>query len=191
MDYPNDVKARTLTDQYQFGPAFLVAPVTTPKTRSRSVYLPEGTEWYNFWSGDLTIGGGHVDVPSPLDEMPIFVKAGSIIPVGPDIQYIGEKPSDPTTLYIYQGANGAFTLYEDQGTTYDYENGAFSEITLLWKDATKTLTIAARKGSFPGMLEKRTFQIVVVSKAKATGFSFDAKPDKTVSYEGKAVSIKL
>jgi alpha-D-xyloside xylohydrolase len=191
MDFPKDAKARTLTDEYQFGPAFLVAPVTTPKARRRAVYLPAGAEWYDFWSGKPAAGGTTVDAPAPLDEMPLFVKAGAIVPVGPELQYIGEKPSDPTTLYIYQGADGAFTIYEDSGVTYDYEKGAFSEIPLQWNNASKTLTIGARKGTFPGMLEKRTFHIVVVSKTQATGFSFEPKTDKTVAYEGKALTIKL
>jgi alpha-D-xyloside xylohydrolase len=191
MDFPKDAKARTLTDEYQFGPAFLVAPVTTPKARSRAVYLPAGAEWYNFWSGKPAAGGTTVDAPAPLDEMPLFVKAGAIIPVGPELQYVGEKPSDPTTLYVYQGSNGAFTIYEDSGVTYDYEKGVFSEIPLHWNNASKTLTIGARKGTFPGMLEKRTFHVVVVSKTQATGFSFAPKLDKTVAYTGKALTIKL
>jgi len=191
MDFPQDKTARNLTDEYQFGPAFLVAPVTTYKARSRNVYLPSGAQWYDFWTGKQAPSGAPFDAAAPYDQIPLFVKGGSIIPVGPERQYIAEKPSDPTTLYVYEGANGAFTLYEDQGVTYDYEKGVFSEIPVQWNNATKTLTIGARKGSFPGMLAKRTFQIVPVSKENPAGFSFEIKPLKTVKYEGSAIKIQL
>jgi len=191
MDFPGDARARELTDEYQFGPAFLVAPVTVYKARSRSVYLPKGVDWYDFWTGEPASAGATVEAAAPLDQIPLFVKAGSIVPVGPEIQYIGEKPSDPTTLYVYQGADGSFTLYEDDGVTYDYEKGGFSEIPLTWNDASKTLTIGARKGSFTGMLDKRTFHIVLISKTHAAGFSFAPTPAQSLSYTGTAMKIHL
>jgi alpha-D-xyloside xylohydrolase len=190
MDFPSDVAARELTDEYMFGPAFLVAPVTTYKARSRSVYLPSGAAWYDFWTG-RTVSAGKIDAPAPLDAMPVFVRAGSIIPFGPERQYIAEKPSDPITLYVYTGANGKFTLYEDEGVNYNYEKGAFSEIPMRWNESSRTLTIGKRQGSFPGMLEARTFQVVLVSGQKPTGFSFAPQPVQTVQYKGKAVSVRL
>lgn len=188
MDFPSDLKARNVVDEFQFGPAFLVAPVTANKARSREVYLPGATAWFDFWTGKPAVSGTQA---APYDQIPVFVKAGSIVPFGPERQYIAEKKSDPTTLYVYEGANGSFTIYEDQGVTYDYEKGAFSEIPLSWNEASKTLTIGARKGSFPGMLENRTFHIVVVSKQNPVGFTFEPKPVKTVKYSGTAVKVAL
>jgi alpha-D-xyloside xylohydrolase len=186
------VKARELTDEYMFGPAFLVAPVTTYQARSRSVYLPPTTgDWYNFWFGTRTAGGQTINVLAPYDSLPLFIRAGSIIPFGPELQYTGEKPADPITLYVYAGADGAFTLYEDDGLTYGYEKGAFARIPMGWDDAAKTLTIGKRTGKFPGMLAKRTFNVVLVTKEKPTGFSFTPKADQTVTYRGKEVKVKF
>ena len=190
MDFPNDAEARDLTDEYMFGPAFLVAPVIHYRERSRSVYLPSGAGWYDFWAGK-SISAGTTTAPAPYDAIPIFVKAGSIIPFGPDVQYIAEKPSDPITLFVYAGADGEFTLYEDQGTTFDYEHGAFAEIPVTWEDSTRTLTIGKRQGSFPGMLGNRTFQIVLVSKGQPGAFSEIIKPLRTVQYDGGQESLTL
>jgi alpha-D-xyloside xylohydrolase len=123
--------------------------------------------------------------------MPVHVRAGSIVPFGPELMYTSEKPADPLTLYVYAGADGAFTLYEDDGKTFAYEKGGFARIPITWKDATKTLTLGARDGTFPGMLETRMVQIVLVSAAKAVGFSFTPTVDKTVSYTGAAQDIVL
>jgi alpha-D-xyloside xylohydrolase len=123
--------------------------------------------------------------------MPLFVRAGTIVPFGPEIQYTGEKPADPVTLCVYAGADAAFTLYEDDGVSYGYERGAFARIPLHWDDAAKTLTIGKREGKFPGMLSLRTFNVVQVTKDKPAGFTFTPKPDQTVSYQGKAVKVKL
>ena len=123
--------------------------------------------------------------------MPVHVRAGSIVPFGPELQWTGEKPADPVTLFVYAGADGAFTLYEDDGLTYGYEKGAFARIPLRWNDATGTLTIGKREGSFPGMLAQRTFEVVRVGKTKPVGFSFEPKPDRTVRYDGAAVEVRL
>jgi len=191
MDFRADAKARDATDQYLFGPAFLVSPVTTYKARSRAVYLPSATSWYDFWTGTNVTGGQTIDVPAPYDSMPIHVKAGSIIPTGPEIAYADEKPADPIVLWIYAGADGQFTLYEDDGVTYGYEKGAFARIPIRWNEAARTLTIAKREGSFAGMQKERTFDVVLVSKAKPVGFSFAPKADKSVRYDGAAVELKL
>jgi alpha-D-xyloside xylohydrolase len=190
MDFAADTQARDLTDEFMFGQALLVAPVTEYKARSRSVYLPKAAKWYDFWTGEA-VAAGTVKADAPYDQIPLFVRAGSIVPFGPELQYIGEKPADPLTLYVYSGTDGSFTLYEDDGLTYDYEKGAFAEIPIKWNDATQMLTLGARKGSFPKMLEQRTVQIVLVSPTKTVGFSFEPKQVKTVKYDGKAVAVVM
>jgi len=126
MDFPDDWRARELTVEYMFGPAFMVAPVTHYRERSRSVYLPGEKPWYDFWTGASVPAGADTNATAPYDAIPVFVKAGSIVPFGPDLQYIAEKPADPITLFVYARADGQFTLYEDDGLTFDYEHGAFS-----------------------------------------------------------------
>ncbi len=191
MDFRGDAKAHDVSDEYMFGPAFLVSPVTTYKARSRSVYLPRAAGWYDFWSGASAAGGKAIDVAAPYDSMPVHIRAGSIIPTGPEIQYTGEKPADPIVLWVYAGADGDFTLYEDDGLTYGYEKGASARIPLHWDDARQTLTVGKREGTFPGMAKERTFDVVVVSKAKPVGFSFAPKADKSVRYSGAAIDVKL
>ncbi len=190
MDFPQDTAAREIANEYMFGPAFLVAPVTAYQARSRSVYLPQSAGgWYDFWTGSLTAGGQNLDAPAPYDAMPLFVRAGSIIPFGPDLQYTGEKPEDPITFRVYAGADGAFTLYEDDGKTYDCDRGVCARISFNWNDAARTLTIGDRQGSFPGMLTARTFNVVLVDKNKPVAFSFASTPNQTANYDGKAVTL--
>jgi alpha-D-xyloside xylohydrolase len=192
MDFPSDVQARTADDEYLFGPALLVAPVTEYKARERSVYLPAAPGgWYNFWSGAQVAGGAAQTVAAPYDQIPLFVRAGSIVPFGPDVQYTTEKKAEAITLRIYAGADGAFSLYEDDGLTYGYEKGAFARIPLQWNDAAKTLTIGARSGQFPGMLTQRTFNVVVVSAQHALGYAPEAKPVKSVTYRGDSITVDL
>ncbi|HEY6477370.1 MAG TPA: TIM-barrel domain-containing protein [Polyangia bacterium] len=191
MDFRADAKARDVSDEYMFGPALLVSPVTAYKTRSRSVYLPGTAGWYDFWSGGAADGGQAIDVSTPYDSIPVHVRAGAIIPMGPELQYTDEKPADPITLWVYAGADGSFTLYEDDGLTYGYERGQFTRIPLHWNDATRTLTIGKREGAFTGMPQQRTFDLVLVAKDKAVGFSFTPTPDKTVHYDGTAVDVKM
>jgi alpha-D-xyloside xylohydrolase len=192
MDFQNDTTAREIVDEYMFGPAFLVNPVTTYQARSRSVYLPKTAGgWYDFWSGQWLSAAQTIDAPAPYDSLPLFIRAGSIIPFGPELQYTGEKPADPITLYVYAGADGAFTLYEDDGLTYGYEKGAFARIPIRWDDASKTLTIGKRAGKFPGMLDKRTFNVVLITKNKPAGFSSMPTPDRSVKYSGESVQIKF
>ncbi|MGA2231987.1 MAG: DUF5110 domain-containing protein, partial [Tepidisphaeraceae bacterium] len=125
-----------------------------------------------------------------FDSIPLFIKSGSIIPTAPVVQYTGEKPHDPITLYVYEGQDGAFTLYEDEGTNFNYEKGAFAQIPMTWNEAAKTLTIGKRQGSFPGMLDQRTFNVIFVGKDKPAGFAFDAKADQSVMYTGDEISVK-
>jgi alpha-D-xyloside xylohydrolase len=190
MDFPRDRVGRELSDEYMFGPALLVAPITQYQQRSRKVYLPKEAAWYDYWTGKPA-ASGEVTAPAPYDQIPIFVRAGSIIPYGPAVEYVEEKPSDPTTLYIYAGADGQFTLYEDEGTTYAYEKGAFLQIPIRWDDKTSTLTIGKQTGAFDGMLSHRTFQIVLVSKAHPASFSLAPNPLKSVHYAGAEIRVKL
>jgi alpha-D-xyloside xylohydrolase len=191
MDFPADRTAREATDEYMFGPAFLVSPVASYKARSRPVYLPSGVNWYDFWTGVVHSGGQTVDAPAPYDSMPLYIRAGSLVPFGPEIQYTTEKKPDPIALFIYQGADGDFTLYEDDGLTYAYEKGAFARIPIHWDDRAKTLTIEKREGSFPAALSERTFQLVLVSKQKPVPFSFTPRADRTLHYSGDRVVAKL
>ncbi len=190
FDFPGDAQARDLTDEYLFGPSLLISPVTTYKARSRSVYLPSNTKWFDFWTGKSFDGGQRIDADAPYDAIPVHVRAGSIIPIGPELQYVGEKPADPITLYVYTGASGSFTLYEDDGLTNDYEHDAFSQIPLHWDQRLQTLTIGVRHGEFSGMLKSRTFRIVFVRPDRAVAFVFDPKPDQTVDYSGQSVTVR-
>ena len=187
MDFRTDAKARDLTDQYMFGPAFLVNPVTEYKARSRAVYLPAGSAWYDFWTGSRYDGGSTITADAPLETLPLFVRAGSIIPVGPDQQYIGEKPRESLTLYVYAGRDGQFSLYEDEGGTYGYERGEFSRIPLSWNEAARTLTIGPRVGSFPRMPASRTFTVVLVTPDKPVPYAGAQAPGRTLRYTGQAV----
>jgi alpha-D-xyloside xylohydrolase len=169
----------------------LVNPVTEPKARSRQVYLPESAGWYDFWTGAALAGGQTIEAPAPYDAIPLYARAGAIIPVGPELQYTSEKPADPVTLFVYAGADGSFTLYEDDGLTYGYEKGAFARIPLRWDDATRCLHIGTREGNYPGMLKERTFHVIVVSKQKPVGFSFAPQPDRSVRYVGDAIDLNF
>ncbi|HXC35522.1 MAG TPA: TIM-barrel domain-containing protein [Candidatus Acidoferrales bacterium] len=183
MDFPGDTNVFNIGDEYMFGPALLINPVTTYQARSRSVYLPQTAGgWYDAWTGKYLDGGQTIQAPAPFDAIPVFVRAGSIVPFGPEIQYVGEKPADPLTFFIYAGADGDFTLYEDDGLTYKYEKGAFATISLHWDDSRHVLTIGKRKGSFDGMLRERTFKFVLVSKNRPLGFLSNPAADDVVKY---------
>jgi alpha-D-xyloside xylohydrolase len=195
MDFRSDTSALNQPYEYMFGKAILVAPVTEPKVNERNVYLPgltpalpqgkgEKLGWYNFWTGQRFDGGETIKTEAPLDKIPLYIKAGSIIPMGPAIQYATEK-NDPIEIRIYPGADGEFTLYEDENDNYDYEKGKYATITFSWDDAKKVLTIHNRKGTFPGMLKAHRFNIVLVNENKGTGIGISAKFDKTVKYSGK------
>jgi len=191
MDFRQDVNAQNIGDQFMFGPALLVNPVTEPGATTRHLYLPKA-KWYDFWSGVPTniagSSGRFLDAPAPLDHMPLYVRAGSIVPLGPEEEYSNQKPADPIELRVYPGADGDFTLYEDEGDTYNYEKGEYATIPIHWKDATHTLTIGERKGSFPGMLESRTFNVTFVKENAGAGVE-SSTPDQTVQYFGKEASI--
>jgi alpha-D-xyloside xylohydrolase len=190
MDFREDLRAQNIGDQFLFGPALLVNPVTEPGAAARHLYLP-AAKWYDFWTGASIQGGHTLDAPSPIDRMPLYVRAGSILPLGPEVEFAAEKSADPIELRIYRGANGAFTLYEDENDSYDYEKGAYATIPISWDDSANTLTIGDRIGSFPGMLEKRTFRVVFVAENHGIGGGLTQAADKTVPYAGKKISVTL
>ncbi len=189
MDFASDRNVESISDQYMFGPSLLVAPVYRYKARSREVYLPETCGWYDLYTGKYFNGGQKLNADAPYERMPLFVKEGSIIPVGPEIQFADEKPADPMTLYIYSGRDCAFTLYEDEGTNYNYEQGAWSTIKFSFDDKTGKLTIGGRQGEFKGMLNSRTFNIIWISKDKPFAVDPEAHPHAVVTYNGKEIII--
>ncbi|HTP85346.1 MAG TPA: TIM-barrel domain-containing protein [Bryobacteraceae bacterium] len=164
---------------------------TEPRKTTRDVYLPAGTQWFDFWTGEAHPGGATLTVDAPVTTMPLMVRAGSIVPMGPFIQYSTEKPADPIELRIYPGADGDFTLYEDENDNYDYEKGVHATIAFHWNDAKHALTIGAREGSFPGMLQKRTFDVVLVGKAHGAGVDPAATPDRVVAYTGSEARVSF
>ena len=190
MDFGDDTNVHNIGDQFMFGPAFLINPVTEYKARSRKVYLPAETGWYDFKTGQYYTGGQTIEADAPYTDIPIFVREGSIIPFGPPIQYTAEKSADPIRLFIYTGKDAAFTLYEDENVNYNYEHGSYSEITFVYNEAEKSLTIGARQGEFPGMLKARTFEIVWVDKDKPVAFNLGATPDQAVRYNGRERIVK-
>jgi len=190
MDFSSDKNVRSIGDQYMFGPSLLVAPVYKYQAREREVYFPELCGWYDFYNGKFIAGGQMLRVEAPYERMPLFVKEGSIIPFGPEIRFTGEKPADPVTLYVYTGRNCAFTLYEDEGTNYDYENGECSTIKFSFNNETGELTVGERNGSFDGMLKERTFHVIWVSKEKPVGFETGNKQQITVQYTGNEIVVK-
>jgi alpha-D-xyloside xylohydrolase len=191
MDFPGAGPLTAVDDQFMFGPALMVSPVTAYKVRERAVAFPATPGgWYDLWTG-AAMPAGVARSPAPFDTIPVHVRAGAIVPVGPELQYTDEKPADPITLFVYAGSDGAFTLYEDDGVSNGYERGAFATIPLRWNDATRTLTLGKRQGAFPGMLARRTFQVVLIGPGRAAPFSFTPKPDRTVTYTGDASSVRL
>jgi alpha-D-xyloside xylohydrolase len=162
--------------------------VTEQGATERRIYLPQAT-WYDFWTGEQLAGGRALNVSAPLDRIPLFVRAGSIIPMGPDEQYASEKPADPIELRIYRGADGAFTLYEDENDNYNYEKGAHAEIPISWNESRRTLTLGARVGSFPGMLKERTFNLVFVGDHHGVGVEPAPTFDRSVHYAGQAMTV--
>ncbi|HZJ44241.1 MAG TPA: TIM-barrel domain-containing protein, partial [Pyrinomonadaceae bacterium] len=190
LEFPSDAGARGVSDQFMFGPALLVSPVTSEGAKERSLYVPAGNDWIDFWTGKRVRGGQSINADAPIDRIPIYAKAGSIIPFGPYSESASSKP-DPIELRIYSGTSASFTLYEDEGDNYDYEHGAYSEIPIRWDDKSGVLTIGNRRGRFPGMLEERTFRIVIVRDGRGTGIASSSEPDATIEYEGKATSARL
>ncbi|MBB4129245.1 alpha-D-xyloside xylohydrolase [Xanthomonas translucens] len=189
MDFPHDPKVADINDEYLFGPAFLVAPVTRFGATSRQVYLPAGTSWIDFNSGKRYEGGQRIDAAAPLERMPLFVRAGAIVPTTTVQQYVDEVPNAPLTVVVYTGADGQFSLYEDDGKGYGYEKGEFSRIPLSWNQAKGVLTIGAREGSWPGMQAKRTINVRFVDGVREETGALEPRADASVQYNGKSLSV--
>lgn len=188
MDFMEDRAVRRITDQFMFGPALLINPVSELGATVRDLYLPAGT-WYDFWTGESQVGGRTFTADAPMERIPILVRAGSILPMGPRMQYTGEKRSDPIELRIYPGADGSFALYEDDGSTYDYQRGQSSVIHLRWNDASRTLKIESRRGSFRGMLATRVFDAIRVRPGCGMGGD-ESSSAKRITYTGLEISVR-
>jgi alpha-D-xyloside xylohydrolase len=195
FDFRSDPASHEVADQYMFGPALLVCPVTTPMyfgpgstalegtSKTRSVYLPAGSRWYDFWTGKQVMGGQTIIADAPLETLPLYVRAGSIVPLGPDIQHTAEGVDAPLDLHVYPGQDGHFTLYEDEGDNYNYERGLFARIPLDWDDTSHTLTIGARQGSYPGIAVSRQFRVIIAGE--------NSRPAETVVYSGQEMRVVL
>lgn len=186
MDFQGDENIKSLGHQYMFGSSLLVAPVYEYKARSREVYLPRGG-WYDIYTGKVLEGGKTMVADAPYERMPLFVKAGSIIPSGPDIRHTAEKQEEPLTIFVYTGADCSFTLYEDEGVNYNYEKGRYSTIKFTWDQERGELTIGERKGDFQGMQVLRAFNIVWISPESPKPFDAGIKADKVVDYSGEMI----
>ena len=212
MDFGDDRNVMDIGDQWMLGPALMACPVGYYKARNRSVYFPQQTGWYDLYNGELVIDNGKLTttannsqssilnsqlssrrlvVDAPYERIPVFVREGAIIPFGPEMQWSDEKAPELIHLYIYAGQDGTFQLYEDEGTNYNYEQGRYATIDIRYDDAAKTVTFSQRKGTFPGMLRQRRFNVVLVTRDAPKPLNLDNPEGKMVQYSGKAVTVRL
>ena len=195
MDFGNDGNVHDIKDQWMFGPSLMACPVSEYKARNRAVYFPAGRAWYDLYTGaqviDGTMGNRRLVVDAPYERIPVYVPEGSIIPFGPAMEWSDEKPADTITLYVYAGRDAEFTLYEDEGTNYNYEKGKYATIGISYDDAARTVTIGQRNGSFDGMLKQRCFNIVYVTRENARPLNLDKTDGQTVEYNGRPQTIAL
>ena len=191
MDFGDDSKVLNIGDQWMFGPAFMACPVGYYQARSRSVYLPKQCGWYDLYTGAYYKGGQTIEADAPYEKMPVFVREGSIIPFGPEIEWATEVEPDTINLYVYAGADGKFCLYEDEGTNYNYEKGYYTTIDFTYDNANSKLTIGERKGSYEGMAESRHFNVVLVGKDANKALDLDNPEGKMVEYSGKSIEVEL
>src|SRR5450755_511659 len=189
MDFRTDERAQNIGDQFMFGPAFLVSPVTEPAAATRQLYLPDA-KWYDFWSGTPVAGGRMIEAPAPIERLPLYVRAGSILPLGPEMEWSTERAADPIELRIYPGADGDFTVYEDENDNYNYEKGKYATIPMHWDSEKSTLTIGDRKGDFPGMLKQRTFRVIFVHKDHGVGVGPTDEAEKVITYAGTKLEVR-
>jgi alpha-D-xyloside xylohydrolase len=190
LDFPDDASALDQSYEFMFGPALLVAPVLAAGVEQWPVYLPKTPGgWFDFWSGETSPGGRTVSVAAPLERIPLHGRAGSILLLGPALQFTDEQPADPLEVRIYPGADADYTLYEDEGTNYAYEQGARATIPLHWDEGRQTLTLGSRTGAFPGMLEKRSFRVIWVRPGHGVGETATETPDAIVAYDGNAKTV--
>ena len=191
MDFNGDDKIYDIKDQWMFGPSLMACPVGYYQTYQREVYLPKQCGWYDLYTGKHYTGGQTIMADAPFERIPVFVPEGAIIPFGPAMEWSDEKPAELINLYVYQGRNASFQLYEDEGTNYNYEKGKYATIDITYDDAAKTITFGTRKGSFDGMLQNRRFNVVLVSPTKAQQLDLEQPQGKMVSYNGTEQIIKL
>ena len=192
MDFNGDEKVLDIKDQWMFGSALMACPVGEYQKYSREVYLPKQKGWYDFYTGAYHAGGQTIVADAPYDKIPVFIPEGAILPIGPEMQWSDEKKPELIDLYVYAGKDGSYTLYEDEGTNYNYEKGKYAVIDFKYDDARKQITIGARKGSFDGMLQKRRFNIILVDQKKQQGVNLAKSPKgKVVKYSGQAMTVKL
>lgn len=192
MDFNGDEKVLDIKDQWMFGSALMACPVGEYQKYSREVYLPKQKGWYDFYTGAYHAGGQTIVADAPYDKIPVFIPEGAILPIGPEMQWSDEKKPELIDLYVYAGKDGSYTLYEDEGTNYNYEKGKYAVIDFNYDDARKQVTIGARKGSFDGMLQKRRFNIILVDQKKQQGVNLAKSPKgKVVKYSGQAMTVKL
>ena len=192
MDFNGDEKVLDIKDQWMFGSALMACPVGEYQKYSREVYLPKQKGWYDFYTGAYHAGGQTIVADAPYDKIPVFIPEGAILPIGPEMQWSDEKKPELIDLYVYAGKDGSYTLYEDEGTNYNYEKGKYAVIDFKYDDARKQVTVGARKGSFDGMLQKRRFNIILVDQKKQQGVNLAKSPKgKVVKYAGQAMTVKL
>ncbi len=192
MDFNGDEKVLDIKDQWMFGSALMACPVGEYQKYSREVYLPKQKGWYDFYTGAYHTGGQTIVADAPYDKILVFIPEGAILPIGPEMQWCDEKKPELIDLYVYAGKDGSYTLYEDEGTNYNYEKGKYAVIDFKYDDARKQVTIGARKGSFDGMLQKRRFNIILVDQKKQQGVNLAKSPKgKVVKYAGQAMTVKL
>jgi alpha-D-xyloside xylohydrolase len=183
MEFSNDKKVLEINDQFMCGSSLLVSPVYNYKQRSRKVYLPAGTNWFDLYTNKIFTGGQTIDAAAPITNIPVFVKEGTVLVTGPVMQYSTERPADTLTVTVYGNKDAAFTLYEDENENYNYENNKFSTIKFNYTAATKTLTAEAVAGKFEGMLHDRVFNIVLVNNSSATS--------RVINYSGATTTTKF
>lgn len=190
MDFGKDVQTRNISDQFMLGPSLMICPVYEYGARQREVYFPSTTGWYDFYTGKYIRGGQRETVAAPYERIPLYFREGTILPYGPDIQYTDEVKPERITLYIYGGQNGTFTLYEDEGVNYNYEKNLYTTIPLAYDEASRTLVVGDRNGEYPGMPERRVFNVVFVDRNNPKPFDLNAKGTEVV-YDGKKQIVKL
>lgn len=191
MDFNGDSRVLDIKDQWMFGPSLMACPVSRYRMRSREVYLPQQCGWYDLYTGERHDGGRTITAPAPYERIPVFVPEGAILPFGPAMEWCDEKPAELINLYVYAGRDGSFRLYEDEGTNYNYEKGKYATIDISYDDASRTVTIGRRNGSFDGMLKTRRFNVVLVSGDAPRKLDLDSPQGKMVDYDGRAITVSL
>ena len=197
FDFRDDPKTYEIHDQFMFGPSLLVSPVTHPMyygvnstplenvEKTRPVYLPAGSGWYDFWTGQHYEGGQTIFADAPIQKLPLFVRAGSILPIGPEIQFVDQSTNEPIELHIYSGQDAEFELYFDEGDHYSYEKGEFATVRIVWNEALQRLTLQERRGSYSGMKSVISFKVTLFSKDGSREYSH------ILNYNGQAISLEI